>query len=295
MDKFFDEQKQKMQEEIAKLERFKTEKEEEEERRKLENLEFAKEHYGKLLEEMMGFSNINMEWVNNEVDDLWFSGDDATGEVIFVGGSYEKNIIDFNVQRHLRDILQSIKDIEYVRPSDYIECLERELKKKQFKGFSYELDDDLEENEIGGMFQCKKMNEKYGFSFHKDFRHTEFDLYEEEISIDDMDGYEFEKFCANLLINRGYENVFVTQGSGDQGLDIIAYKDGIKYGFQCKCYSSAVGNKAVQEVFAGKVFYQCHVGIVITNNYFTESAIALARQNGIVLWDRNKLLQMVSE
>lgn len=70
-------------------------------------------------------------------------------------------------------------------------------------------------------------------------------------------------------------------------------KNHIKYGIQCKCYTSDVGNKAVQEVFAGKAFYQCHLGIVLTNRYFTKSAIELADKNGIILWDRNRLLEMI--
>ena len=112
-------------------------------------------------------------------------------------------------------------------------------------------------------------------------------------SFDTMEGHEFEYFCANLLRKNGYENVDVTQGSGDQGIDIIAYRDGIKYGIQCKCYSSDIGNKAVQEVFAGKSFYECHVGVVLTNQHFTKSAIELAQKNGIILWDRTKLLELI--
>ena len=115
----------------------------------------------------------------------------------------------------------------------------------------------------------------------------------EIIDIDGMDGHAFEYFCADLLARNGFENVSVTPGSGDQGIDIIAYRDDVKYGFQCKCYSSAIGNKAIQEVFAGKTYYQCHVGVVLTNNYFTNAAIDLAKHNGIVLWNRDKLLQML--
>ncbi len=114
-------------------------------------------------------------------------------------------------------------------------------------------------------------------------------------SFDMMEGHEFEYFCANLLKKNGYVNVNVTQGSGDQGIDIIAYKDGIKYGIQCKCYSSDIGNKAVQEVFAGKSFYECHVGAVLTNQYFTKSAIELAQKNGIILWDRKKLMELIEK
>ena len=115
----------------------------------------------------------------------------------------------------------------------------------------------------------------------------------EQISFDKMEGHDFEHFCARLLRKNGFDNVDVTRGSGDQGVDIIAYKDGVKFGIQCKCYSTDIGNKAVQEAYSGKAYYNCHVGIVLTNRYFTRSAIELAQKNGILLWDRSKLLKLM--
>ena len=112
-------------------------------------------------------------------------------------------------------------------------------------------------------------------------------------SIDDMDGHDFEYFCAALLRNLGYQDVQVTQGSGDQGIDVIASRDSVKYGIQCKRYSSDVGNGAIQEAIAGKQFYGCHVGLVLTNQFFTPAAQQLASATGIVLWDRNKLIQLM--
>ena len=111
---------------------------------------------------------------------------------------------------------------------------------------------------------------------------------------DNMEGHDFEYFCAELLKKNGFWNVAVTNGSGDQGVDIIAEKEGIRYGIQCKCYSSDIGNRAVQEVYAGRTFYKCHVGIVLTNRYFTNSAKKLAQSNGIILWDRDKLISLVN-
>ena len=110
-----------------------------------------------------------------------------------------------------------------------------------------------------------------------------------------MDGEAFEQFCARLLIKNGYEDVSLTKGSGDQGIDIIAYRDGIKCGIQCKCYSSDIGNGAVQEVFAGKTFYKCNVGIVLTNQHFSPSAIQLAEANGVVLWGRETLIKLIKK
>lgn len=110
-------------------------------------------------------------------------------------------------------------------------------------------------------------------------------IYNKEI--DYMTGEEFEIFIAQILRSTGFYNINLTKGSGDQGVDILAEKDGIKYAFQCKRYDKPVGNKAVQEVFAGKFYYHCHTAVVVTNNYFTQSAKELAYENGVVLWDRD--------
>ena len=106
---------------------------------------------------------------------------------------------------------------------------------------------------------------------------------------DYMEGHDFEQFCAKLLKANGFSNVYVTPGSNDQGIDILAEKLGVKYAIQCKRYSSDVGNKAVQEVFAGKSYYNCHVGVVLTNRYFTQSAKELAEKTQIFLWNRDIL------
>jgi HJR/Mrr/RecB family endonuclease len=83
--------------------------------------------------------------------------------------------------------------------------------------------------------------------------------------------------------------------SGDQGVDLIVTKNNIKIGVQTKCYSGTVGNKAIQEIVAGVIHHQLHQGIVITNNFFTPSAIELAKTNDIILWDRNILKEKINE
>lgn len=131
-------------------------------------------------------------------------------------------------------------------------------------------------------------------SYHPDLPEQDKPVYDFNKPYDSMEGHEFEYFCSDLLRKNNYNNVEVTKGSGDQGIDIIAYKDGIKYGIQCKCYSSDIGNKAVQEAFAGKTFYKCHVAVVLTNRHFTRSAIELSESNKVLLWDREKLEELIS-
>lgn len=113
--------------------------------------------------------------------------------------------------------------------------------------------------------------------------------------IDGMTGHQFEYWCAELLKKNGFSSVEVTPGSNDQGVDITAIKDGIRYAIQCKCYSSDLGNTPVQEVHTGKAIYHCQVGVVMTNRYFTASAKQAAEATGTLLWDRDKLVEMMEK
>ncbi len=113
--------------------------------------------------------------------------------------------------------------------------------------------------------------------------------------LDEMEGHEFEEFCANLLRASGFEDVEVTRGSRDFGIDILARKGGVSYGLQCKHYASPVGVKAVQEVYAGRDYYDCMVGVVMTNQYFTQPAEEAAAKLKILLWDRDDLEDMMEE
>lgn len=113
--------------------------------------------------------------------------------------------------------------------------------------------------------------------------------------VDAMEGHQFEYWCAELLKKNGFTGVEVTPGSGDQGVDIIAVKDGIRYAVQCKCYSSDLGNTPVQEVNTGRQLYHCQIGVVMTNRYFTSGAKAAAEATGTLLWDRDKLANMIKE
>lgn len=114
-------------------------------------------------------------------------------------------------------------------------------------------------------------------------------------SYEEMEGHEFEYFCADLLEKRGFVEVEVTRGSGDYGVDILAEKDGVTYAIQCKRYENPVGVKAVQEVYAGRDYYDRMVGAVLTNQYFTTPAVEAAKKLKILLWDGGYLESMMEE
>ena len=112
---------------------------------------------------------------------------------------------------------------------------------------------------------------------------------------DELEGHEFEYYCAELLKKKGFIDVEVTKGSGDYGADILAEKDGVTYAIQCKCYTAPIGVKAIQEAYAGRDYYDRMVGAVLTNQYFTTPAVEAAKKLKILLWDRGYLESMLEE
>ncbi len=109
---------------------------------------------------------------------------------------------------------------------------------------------------------------------------------------DEMEGTEFEEYCATLLEKNGFTEIELTKKSSDFGVDIFAEKDHVTYAFQCKRYDHPVGTKAVQEIYAGRDFYHCMIGVVISNQYYTKGAQRLAEAFNILLWDRDMLREL---
>lgn len=108
---------------------------------------------------------------------------------------------------------------------------------------------------------------------------------------DNITPAEYEGYCANQLRGSGW-TVFQTKLVGDQGVDLIAENDGMRVALQCKLYTSPVGNKAVQEIAAGKVHHRAMYGVVVTNNRYTDAAKALAASNNIHLLHHSELTSL---
>ncbi len=113
--------------------------------------------------------------------------------------------------------------------------------------------------------------------------------------MDDLEGHDFEVFCAELLRGQGFIDVEVTRGSGDFGVDILAEKDGVTYAVQCKRYNGPVGVDAVLRTYGGQAYYDRMVGAVMTNQYFTSPAVEAAKKLRILLWDRGYMDAMMEE
>jgi Restriction endonuclease len=107
-------------------------------------------------------------------------------------------------------------------------------------------------------------------------------------STDEMTGWEFEKWLGQLFDDLGFR-VERTPYRGDFGADFVLTWNGMRIAVQAKRTSRAVGVRAVQEVVAARSFYGCERAMVVTNSYFTEQALVLARANGVWMRTRDDL------
>jgi restriction system protein len=99
-----------------------------------------------------------------------------------------------------------------------------------------------------------------------------------------MSGAQFEGFVAEIMRGLGYRAT-VLGGSGDQGVDVIATAGKERIAIQCKNYAKPVGNKPVQEVYAGSRYHGCNSEWVVAPTGFTKGAVELARRLGVTLYD----------
>ena len=112
--------------------------------------------------------------------------------------------------------------------------------------------------------------------------------------IDALDGVAFEGYLAGLLRERGYV-VEITPASGDFGADLILSRNGERTAVQAKRWRDRVGVAGVQEAIAGRDYYRCDSGWVITTSGFTAQANELAAKARITLIDRTALARWIAE
>ena len=107
---------------------------------------------------------------------------------------------------------------------------------------------------------------------------------------------EFERAMATFLENMGYRKVRVTGGIGDLSRDIICENlAGHSVAVQCKRYSDQkISSPEIQKFIGMKtVEHKADKGIFITTSSFTEPAEELAKKHEIVLWDGDKLADLL--
>lgn len=116
--------------------------------------------------------------------------------------------------------------------------------------------------------------------------------------LDQMDGREFEKLIADLLVSMGLE-VQLTKASGDGGVDILATSHepitGGKYVVQCKRHESNVGEPVLRDLFGVMHHWRAAKGVLVTNSSFSQPARHFAADKPIELIDGNALRALLTK
>tara|TARA_B100000963_G_scaffold54827_1_gene43005 strand:- start:222 stop:1082 length:861 start_codon:yes stop_codon:yes gene_type:complete len=108
------------------------------------------------------------------------------------------------------------------------------------------------------------------------------DEYKYENNLKNKKGIAFENLCMKILISKGWR-VEETPKSGDQGIDLIASIEKYRLCIQCKDHKKPIGNKAVQEVYAGKKYWNGTHAILVSQSGYTKSAYKLAAANNVLI------------
>ena len=117
--------------------------------------------------------------------------------------------------------------------------------------------------------------------------------------IQSIPAHGFEKLCKRLLTEIGINDITVTGGSGDQGIDgkgLVKLNDVVSLNivFQCKRYKETVSPHHVRD-FRGAMQGRGEKGLIITTGRFTKEAKNEANRDGVTpieLIDGNRLVEL---
>lgn len=105
----------------------------------------------------------------------------------------------------------------------------------------------------------------------------------EKISLYDITGHQFERFCAEQLRQKGYRDVKIVSGSSDLGIDITAEKNQRTIGFQCKRLTRQVGKQVICDVVAGRGLLKLDEVAIISASGFSSPLIDAAEKSKVQL------------
>jgi hypothetical protein len=131
------------------------------------------------------------------------------------------------------------------------------------------------------------------------------DSIDERVTLDlalRMEWRHFEGLAAALWLKKGFDTVYCTPPSADNGVDVVAIRGLMGELVQTKSSSSderTLNWDAVKEVVAGEAFYKRrHSGVEfkkigLTNQSFNQQAHENARLNNVILIERQNLDEML--
>jgi hypothetical protein len=107
-----------------------------------------------------------------------------------------------------------------------------------------------------------------------------------------LDGWEFEEEVAKIFRLNGYK-AKVTKKTGDGGIDIILYKNDLKYIVQCKHYQSPLGPEPVRALWGVKDDFGADKVIMVASSGLTSSAYSfISNKKDFELFDLENIIRM---
>ena len=107
-----------------------------------------------------------------------------------------------------------------------------------------------------------------------------------------LDGWEFEEEVAKIFRLNGYK-AKVTKKTGDGGIDIILYKNDLKYIVQCKHYQNPLGPEPVRALWGVKDDFGADKVIMVASSGLTSSAYSfISNKKDFELFDLENIIRM---
>lgn len=202
-----------------------------------------------------------------------------------------ENALNLQIEKKKTEI-QYIKD-NLNEEKNKVNIEEQELAKEQYTSIvAFQVKIRQCEQKISEYKSSISLKERLIIDLQQQIERAKSENLEFEIkNLQRLDGWQFEKYCANLFRKLGY-SVRTTKGSGDFGADLIL-NDSISV--QCKLYSNPVGLHALQEVYSSMARYKTTKSCVITNSTFTKQAIEYAHDANIELIDYKALKSIIAK
>lgn len=112
--------------------------------------------------------------------------------------------------------------------------------------------------------------------------------------LDRMDGSDFERFVAQVLLALGYD-VALPAGPGDLGADILAFGPPGDVVVQVKRSSGQLSRSAVADAVAAAEYHATGRSLLVTNTTLSAAAREFARGTGCEVWDRQELGRLLKD
>lgn len=169
------------------------------------------------------------------------------------------------------------------------------------------LEKNLSENDVYSLFKGVQESAKKPSNSSKkvEIKYEENTTEDEEHSlgllnlIQSITASGFEKLCKRLLTEIGINEITITGGTGDQGIDgkgLVKLNDVVSLNivFQCKRYKETVSPHHVRD-FRGAMQGRGEKGLIITTGRFTKEAKSEANRDGVTpieLIDGDRLVEL---